>query len=126
MSDKTILIVEDNPINLKLVHVLLTKEGYSVKVATNAEEALLMLKDYHPSLILMDIQLPGMDGLQLTQLLKKNPQTSDIGIVALTAYAMKGDEEKLLSAGCDDYIAKPIDIQRLLQIVKKNLKKIAS
>ncbi len=123
MAGKPVLIVEDNPINLKLVHVLLTKEGYTVKVATDAEEALCMLKDYHPALILMDIQLPGMNGLQLTQMLKQNPQTQDIIIIALTAYAMKGDEEKLLDAGCDGYIAKPIDIHNLIQIVKKHLKK---
>jgi len=122
MRGKAILIVEDNPINLKLTHVLLSKEGFLVKVATDAEEALMMLKEFHPALILMDIQLPGMDGLQLTQLLKQNPQTRDIIIVALTAYAMKGDEEKVLNAGCDDYISKPIDIHNLIEIVNKHLR----
>ena len=123
MPGKLILIVEDNPINLKLAQVLLTKEGFSVKVATEAEEALMMLNDFHPALILMDIQLPGMDGLQLTKILKLNPKTNDIIIVALTAYAMKGDEEKVLKAGCDDYIAKPIDIHNLIKTVNKHLKK---
>src|SRR5690348_12093382 len=104
MPGKLILIVENNPINLKLKQVLLSKEGFSVKVATDAEEALMLLKDCQPALILMDIQLPGMDGLQLTRILKANPKTSGIIIVALTAYAMKGDEEKVLNAGCDDYI----------------------
>lgn len=123
MSGKLILIIEDNPINLKLAQVLLLKEGFSVKVATNAEEALMILKNWHPALILMDIQLPGIDGLQLTRLLKANPETKEILIIALTAYAMKGDEEKVLSAGCDDYIAKPIDIYALIKTVNKHLKK---
>jgi two-component system cell cycle response regulator DivK len=123
MAGKPVLIIEDNPINLKLAHVLLSKEGFVVKVATDAEEALIMLKDFHPRLILMDIQLPGMDGLQLTRLLKQNPETQDIIIVALTAYAMKGDEEKVLNAGCDDYIAKPIDIHILINTINKHLKK---
>ncbi len=122
MPGKSILIVEDNPINLKLAQVLLSKEGFSIKVATNAEEALMILKDYHPALILMDIQLPGMDGLELTQQLKRDPKTQDILIIALTAYAMKGDEEKVLNAGCDDYIAKPIDIYALIKTVNKHLK----
>ena len=121
MTGKQILIVEDNPINLKLVHVLLTKEGYEVKAATDAEEAQAMLKDIHPALILMDIQLPGMDGLELTRLLKANPETKDILIVALTAYAMQGDEEKALEAGCDDYITKPIDIRSLTSTIAKHL-----
>jgi len=123
MSKKPILIVEDNPINLKLVQVLLSKEGYEVKVATDAEEALIILKDFHPVIILMDIQLPGMNGLQLTRMLKKNPLTKDILILALTAYAMKGDEEKALSAGCDNYITKPIDIRNLVNMVAQYVKK---
>jgi len=125
MAGKSILIVEDNPINLKLAHILLSKEGYQVKAATDAEEALIMLREYHPHLIVMDIQLPHMDGLQLTRLLKQNPKTNDIIIIALTAYAMKGDEEKALKAGCDDYIAKPIDISDLINTVSKHLKKKA-
>lgn len=123
MLKKSILIVEDNPINLKLVYVVLAKEGYDIKAATHAEEALMLLKTFHPALIVMDVQLPGMDGLQLTQILKKNPQTKDIIIVALTAYAMKGDEEKALNAGCDDYIAKPVDIHHLTKTVAKYLKR---
>jgi len=122
MPGKLILIIEDNPINLKLAHVLLTKEGFSVKAATDAEEALIMLNEYHPALILMDIQLPGMNGLQLTKVLKQNPKTQNIIIIALTAYAMKGDEEKAIEAGCDDYIAKPIDIHDLIKTVCKHLK----
>ncbi|HVY53826.1 MAG TPA: response regulator [Gammaproteobacteria bacterium] len=123
MPNKSILIVEDNPINLKLVYVLLSTEGYKVKFATDAEEALIMLREFHPALILMDLQLPGMDGLQLTKILKENPQTKDTIIIALTAYAMKGDEEKALNAGCDSYITKPISINNLLSTIERYLKK---
>jgi CheY-like chemotaxis protein len=113
MPDKSILVVEDNPINLKLVQVLLARQGYDVVTAGDAEEALVKLKSFHPRLILMDLQLPGMDGLQLTKFLKSNPETSQIKILALTAYAMKGDEEKALNAGCDGYITKPFDTRAL-------------
>lgn len=123
MARRLVLIVEDNPLNLKLAYVVLSKAGYEVKAATHAEEALLVLKTFHPDLILMDLQLPGMDGLQLTTLLKKNPLTKDIIIIALTAYAMNGDEQKALQAGCDDYISKPVDIHHLSETVAKHLKK---
>lgn len=113
MAGEPILIVDDNPMNLKLVRVLLAGEGYDVKTATNAEEALEVLKTFPPRLILMDIQLPEMDGLELTRRLKANGETRGIVILALTAYAMKGDEEKALNAGCDGYIAKPIDTRKL-------------
>ena len=121
MSKQSVLIVEDNPINLKLVQVLLSKEGYEVYTAANAEEALMLLKSKHPTLILMDLQLPGMDGLQLTRLLKNNPETNDIIILALTAYAMKGDAEKALEAGCDGYISKPIDTQTFPDLIQQML-----
>lgn len=113
MAGETILIVDDNPLNLKLARVVLSLEGFDVRTATDAEEALLLLKDVHPHLILMDIQLPGLDGLELTRRLKEDPATRDIIIVAITAYAMKGDEERALSAGCDGYISKPINTQTL-------------
>jgi two-component system, cell cycle response regulator DivK len=113
MSQESILVVEDNPINLKLLRVLLHRHGFQVKTAGDAEEALAVLKTYHPELILMDLQLPGMDGLELTTLLKKNPVTQDIKILALTAYAMLGDEQKALRAGCDGYITKPFDTREL-------------
>jgi len=113
MTKNNILIVEDNPINLKLIKVTLIKRGYNVVAAEDAEKALTLLKEFHPDLILMDLQLPGMDGLQLTRILKKNPVTKDIIIIALTAYAMKGDEEVALNSGCDGYISKPIDTQTL-------------
>jgi len=117
MANETILIVDDNPVNLKLTKVLLVKEGYDVHTAVDAEEALKMLESLKPRLILMDIQLPGMDGLTLTRQLKAAPETKDIVILALTAYAMKGDEEKAKAAGCDGYVTKPIDTQAFPALV---------
>lgn len=111
MSHESVLIVEDNLTNLKLVKLILIIEGYEVRTATDAREALEVLKDFHPQLILMDLQLPGMDGLELTRRLKEDPVFKGTKIIALTAYAMKGDEEKALNAGCDGYITKPIDTQ---------------
>lgn len=113
MAGEPILVVDDNALNLKLVRVLLVSEGYETRTAGDAEEALAVLREFRPRLILMDIQLPGMDGLELTRRLKADPATRDILIVALTAYAMKGDGEKVLAAGCDGYIAKPIDTRAL-------------
>ncbi|MGH9443492.1 MAG: response regulator [Thermoanaerobaculia bacterium] len=113
MAGEIILIVDDNPANLKLARVLLSTEGYVVRTAADAEEALEQLRVSHPRLILMDIQLPGMDGLELTRRLKADPSTSGIAILALTSYAMKGDEERALAAGCDGYVAKPIDTRGL-------------
>jgi two-component system, cell cycle response regulator DivK len=114
MSNASILIIDDNPMNVKLVQTLLEHAHYEVQVATNAEDALDLLQSWHPRLILMDIQLPAMDGLELTRRLKADPATQDILIVALTAYAMKGDAERITEAGCDGYIAKPIDILEFL------------
>ena len=94
MAGEAILIVDDNPTNMKLVHVLLASEGYDVRAAADAEEALDVLKQFQPRMILMDIQLPGIDGLELTRRLKLDPATRDITIVGLTAYAMKGDKER--------------------------------
>jgi two-component system cell cycle response regulator DivK len=113
MAGEPILIVDDNPVNLKLARVLLAAEGYEVRTAMAAEEALEVLGDFLPRLILMDIQLPGMDGLELTRRLKADPRMRGVVIVALTAYAMKGDQERVLAAGCDGYIGKPIDTRRL-------------
>ena len=113
MAGDPILIVDDNGVNLKLMRVLLTGEGYEVRTATDAEEALTVLETFRPRLVLMDIQLPGMDGLELTRRLKRDAATRGITILALTAYAMKGDDAKALGAGCDGYIAKPIDTRML-------------
>lgn len=121
MSGETILIVDDNATNLKLARVLLQGEGYEVRTAPDAEEALRLLQSYTPRLILMDIQLPGMDGLELTRRLKADVTTKDIMVLALTAYAMKGDEDKARAAGCDGYIAKPIDISSLPGVIAQHL-----
>ena len=108
-----ILIVDDNPSNTKLLVFLLQAKGYDVRSAANADEALAVIAEHRPRLILMDIQLPGMDGLTLTRQLKADPTTRDISIIAATAYAMRGDEERARAAGCDGYITKPIDTRQL-------------
>jgi CheY-like chemotaxis protein len=113
MAGEPILIVDDNPTNLKLVSFLLVKRGYQVRSAGGAQEALEALKEFHPVLILMDMQMPEIDGFELTRRLKADPATRDITIIALTAFAMKGDEERVLEAGCDGYLAKPIDTRTL-------------
>lgn len=109
---KCILIVDDNPTNLKLASQVLESEGYQVDLATNAEQAQELLQHMKPDLILMDIALPGMDGLALTRRLKADEKLKHIPVVAMTAFAMKGDERKALDAGCDGYITKPIDTRR--------------
>src|SRR5947208_736968 len=109
----TILIVDDNPTNLKLAADVLECEGHAILRARDAIEAQEVLKNGRPDLILMDIQMPGMDGLTLTRLLKADPAYQRIPIVALTAFAMKGDDKKALDAGCDSYLTKPIDTRKL-------------
>jgi CheY-like chemotaxis protein len=121
MAGETILIVDDQPQNLKLVRVLLAGEGYDVRTAGDAEEALRVLATLTPRLILMDLQLPGMDGLELTRRLRQDPARRGIVIVALTAYAMVGDEAKALAVGCDGYIAKPVDLDALVAAVQAHL-----
>jgi CheY-like chemotaxis protein len=106
---KRILVVEDNPLNLELVTDLLEAGGYAVCTARTAEEAFRAALDLSPDLILMDVSLPGQDGLAATRGLKADPATRHLSIIALTAHAMKGDEEVALRAGCDGYLAKPID-----------------
>lgn len=118
MSDDQILIVDDNPVNLKLVKILLRAEGYTTLAAGDAEEAVAILATFHPRLILMDIQMPGMDGIALTRQLKAAPATREIVIIAMTAYAMKGDEQKALAAGCNGYITKPIDTRSLPGVLR--------
>ena len=118
MRSKSILIVDDNIDNLDLSRMLLELDGYSVKTAEDAEQALLVLATFHPDLILMDIQLPGMDGLTLTRRLRQEPQFDDTVIVALTAYAMSGDEQTVRQAGCDGYISKPINTRTFCEVVR--------
>jgi CheY-like chemotaxis protein len=121
MAGEPILVVDDNATNMKLLRVLLMSHGYEVRTAVDANAALEIMNEFRPRLILMDIQLPGMSGLELTSLLKANPATRDILILAITAYAMKGDEEKARAAGCDGYIAKPIDTRTLADTIGRLL-----
>ncbi len=121
MAGEPILIVDDNAQNLKLARVILSVEGYDIRTAGDAEEALRILATFTPRLILMDLQLPGMDGLELTRQLRADPERRTILIIALTAYAMKGDEAKALAAGCDGYITKPIDTAKLPVVVAQHL-----
>lgn len=108
-----ILIIEDNPANMKLASLLLQNAGHSVLCALDAETGLALARSAAPALVLMDIQLPGMDGLAATALLKRDPATAAIPVIALTALAMKADREKSQLAGCDAYIAKPLRYQEL-------------
>lgn len=118
---KRILIVDDNATNLKLVTYLVKANGYEVDTAVDAEAALQAIAAARPALILMDLQLPGIDGLELTRRLKADPATADIKIIAVTAYAMKGDQEKAVAAGCDGYVTKPIDTRALPALIAAKL-----
>jgi two-component system, cell cycle response regulator DivK len=121
-----ILIVEDNPANMKLATLLLFKAGHTVLSAVDAETGLTLARADQPDLILMDVQLPGMDGLAATALLKKDPATAAIPVIALTAMAMKDDQEKTRVAGCDAYIAKPLRYQELYAAIDGLLIKAGS
>jgi two-component system, cell cycle response regulator DivK len=121
MAGEGILIVDDNAVNLKLLRITLTVAGYEVRTAIDADQATAVLATFRPRLILMDIQLPGMDGLELTRRLKAEPSTSGAIVLAVTAYAMKGDEERALAAGCDGYVTKPIDTRTLATTVAQHL-----
>jgi len=116
-----VLIVEDNPTNMTLAVFLVQSAGHTVLSATDAEAGLTMAREDQPDLILMDIQLPGMDGLEATALLKRDDATRNIPVVALTALAMKGDEERIRAAGCDGYIAKPMRYQEFLTTIATHL-----
>jgi len=118
---KTVLIVEDNELNMKLFHDLLDAHGYDVLQAVNAEEALAQAREHVPDLILMDIQLPEVSGLEVTKWIKDDPMLADIPIIAVTAFAMKGDEERIRAGGCEDYVAKPISVTAFVDKVKRNL-----
>ncbi len=122
MAGESILIVDDNPTNLKLARIVLEGEDYAVTTAVNAAEVLDLPASIRPRLILMDIQLPDLDGLELTRRLRKDPRYEGVLIVALTAYAMKGDRAKAMDAGCDGYITKPIDIDALVKSVASMLR----
>ena len=117
----TVLIVEDNAVNMKLAITLLESAGHTVLTATDAEAGLTLARAQRPGLILMDIQLPGMDGLEATMQLKRDEATRAIPVIALTALAMKGDEERIRAAGCDAYIAKPMRYKEFLTTVATQL-----
>src|SRR4051812_8105355 len=116
-----VLVVEDNAANLKLISVLLVNAQHEVLGAPDAESGLTMARAQHPDLIMMDVQLPGMDGLAATALLKQDEATRNIPVIALTALAMKGDEARIREAGCDAYIAKPMRYQEVLATVAAQL-----
>jgi CheY-like chemotaxis protein len=118
---ESILVVDDNFANARLVSYLLERKGYVVRTAVDAHDALAVLDEFHADLVLMDIQLPGMDGLELARTLKADPRRKGIAIIALTAYAMKGDEERAKEAGCDGYVSKPIDTRTLPGLVSEVL-----
>jgi CheY-like chemotaxis protein len=121
MAGEKILVVDDNPMDLKLMRAVLTAEGYDVTTEEDAENAFVRLKSYLPRLILMDIQLPGMNGLELTQILKADVRTKNTIVIAMTASGMKGNDERAFAAGCDGYIAKPIDIRLLPGVLAQYL-----
>lgn len=114
-----ILVVEDTPANMKLMMLILGSAGHVALQAGTAQDALALAHHEHPDLILMDVQLPDMDGLEATRRLKASPQTRDIPVLAVTALAMKGDRERMLAAGCDGYMEKPVDYRALLAEVER-------
>jgi two-component system cell cycle response regulator DivK len=122
LPSESVLVVDDEHANLRLLSVLLSRSGYRVHEARTAEEALEIAAKIRPRLVLADIQLPGMDGLEMTRRLKAAPETKDTVVVAVTAFAMKGDEQKALDAGCDGYITKPIDVTSLPRTLRKYLR----
>ena len=116
-----VLIVEDNPMNMRLIEMILKSDDYVLLKAIDGEEALAIAAIDRPDLVLMDIRLPKVNGLEVAKRLKKNSALSHIPIIALTAHAMKGDEEKAIEAGCDSYVSKPIDTQQLPRLVASML-----
>ena len=116
---KTVLIVEDNELNMKLFNDLLEAHGYTTLKTRDGIQALGIAREHRPDLILMDIQLPEVSGLEVTKWLKEDDELRHIPVIAVTAFAMKGDEEKIRQGGCEDYIAKPITVSKFLQTVQK-------
>ena len=120
-SAKTILIVEDNELNMRLFNDVLQASGYQTLQTGDGSEAVILAQEHHPDLILMDMRLPGISGMEATQIIKGRDDLRDIPIVAVTASALKGDEEKILAGGCDGFIAKPISIPTFLATVAQFL-----
>ena len=122
MEDKTILVIEDNEMNMKLIRIILKVGKYRMLEAMDAETGLRLVREHHPDLILMDIQLPGMDGLSATKIIKDDPDLKEIPIFALTGFAMKSDEEKAADVGFAGYIVKPFSVKALLETIGNCLK----
>jgi two-component system, cell cycle response regulator DivK len=118
---KTVLIVEDNELNMKLFHDLLEAHGYNILQTKDGMEALRLAREHRPNLILMDIQLPEVSGLEVTKWIKEDDELKSIPVIAVTAFAMKGDEEKIRDGGCEAYIPKPISVTNFLETVQKFL-----
>ena len=121
MMSKTVLIVEDNELNMKLFHDLLESQGYHTLQTREGLQALALARLHRPDLILMDIQLPEISGLEVTKWLKDDEELSHIPVVAVTAFAMKGDEDRIRQGGCEAYISKPISVMHFLEVVRKHL-----
>ena len=126
MSTPRVLIVDDNAMNVTVAQVVLSADGIDIESAADADEAVQKINHFRPDLILMDIQLPGVDGLELTRRLKAAPATQHIVIVAFTAFAMRGDAEKMRAAGCDSYLSKPIDVNKFAAQIRSLLRSPAS
>jgi two-component system cell cycle response regulator DivK len=120
-NGKTVLIVEDNELNMKLFHDLMEAHGYNILQTRDGMEALKLARAHRPDLILMDIQLPEVSGLEVTKWIKEDDDLRSIPVIAVTAFAMKGDEEKILQGGCEAYIAKPISVTNFLKTVERFL-----
>ena len=118
-SAKTVLIVEDNELNMKLFHDLLDAHGYRILQTKDGMEALDIAREHHPDLILMDIQLPEVSGLEVTKWLKEDATLRSIPVVAVTAFAMKGDEERIREGGCEAYLSKPISVGKFIETVRR-------
>ena len=121
MMSKKVLIVEDNELNMKLFHDLLDSQGYETLQTREGMQALALARAHHPDLSLMDIQLPEISGLEVTKWLKDDEELSHIPVIAVTAFAMKGDEERIRQGGCEAYISKPISVMHFLETVRKHL-----
>src|SRR2546430_12714246 len=119
-AGERVFAVDDNPINLHLLKAVLEAKGYQFHAAQNASEALSLLPVLRPRIILMDLQLPGQDGLALTRLLREDPAFADVIITAVTSYAMTGDRERAVAAGCDDYVTQPIDTRALPRLIERH------
>lgn len=118
---KTVLVVEDNELNMKLFHDLLEAHGIDTVETSNGNDVLDLAREHNPDLILMDIQLPEVSGLDVTKWLKSDDELKHIPVIAVTAFAMKGDEQKIREGGCEDYISKPISVTHFIEVIQKHL-----